>query len=1301
MYTRFLLLLLALTAPLNVRAAGLRVEIVTTDFVMPAKVTAINVLMAPAGVNAVHRTVGRGQPLPDGWPTGVDLVIIDSPRPSDAEQVMGAVKPALQSGSVPWVRVGSGAPEFGGLPLGDARRIASYYANGGEANFRTLALWLAGWSQADPAMASLPEPQVLAASGYYLGGAEPPYNLPSQLEDGWKKSGQEGWPRVAVLIAGNTVSSMQTQVLDALIEAGRRRKVSVFGVWYDQKAGDSLRAAVEPIGVSAMVNLTHLQNGKALIAEFGGLNVPVIQALNYRQGNAQQWRDAATGVPMSLMATFVSLPETWGISDPTVLSATNDGSLQPIPEQVEALAIKLAGLARLRARPAADKHLALLFWNSPDGEKNLSASHLNVPRSIASLLPKLEAAGYTVERSDETKIIEDAQSLLGGYYRPASLDDLLSRDLAVAFPVSQYKKWMATLPEKRRDELTRQWGDPARSPYVRTVKGQPSFVIPRLQLGNLLVLPQPPRAGRVGQATHDMDAVPSHYYLAAYLYLRESWSADALIHFGTHGTQEWTPGKDRGLWVNDYPWLAVGDVPVFYPYIQDNIGEAMQAKRRGRAVIVSHQTPAFSPSGLYDELRDLHQLVHEYQQLDAGQVREATAAQLREMATTSGIASDMGWTSVDMQSRFPAFLQALHDHLHDLSRRQLPLGLHTFGEPAAEDLRLLTVMQQLGPAYLIALGLDPTEANTGDAEDIRNGTAYQTLVRYLRNGEAIQAVQGADLRVQLARAKALDAGLADTQEVESLLRGLAGGFVLPGSGGDPIRSPEVRSGRNLYAFEADRLPTRAAFESGEEALNQLLDAYRRENGSAFPEKLAISLWSSEAIRHLGVLEAQVLHAMGLRPRWDEGGKVIALDIVPDTELTRPRIDVVVQATSVYRDQFDPFLRLLADAVVRLGSMPPTATNPIARNTKAIATRLVDRGIPAEQAQALANLRVFSNAPGSYGSGLNRAVLDRSTTAQKDDETLATGFLDSLQYGYDANDQVLTLPGGNLFAEQLRGVQAAVLSRSSNVNGLLSTDHPFEYLGGLALAVRHLDGTTPSLFISDLREDKPRTTTATRFLADELRTGVLNPAWISAMKKEGYSGTLEVLKTTDNLLGWQVTAPGTVRQDQWQAVHDTYVRDTRNQGVARWFEDSNPTAQAQLIERLQEAIARGYWSASDQTRSELQDRLDKLAALAQPAIKAKPVTPPQNAGAGFGMGRGNAAVAAMAPDLQSAPSNPAAAAPAPAPSVRGRVMRQTPPSPTPPSGHTELALLAILTLIGLGAWRQAKATTRRPIEDIDP
>ncbi len=1282
--------LLLAAGPAMAQTQAMTVDVVANDFVLPSKTARLDAIGRDEGVRFRHVAI-TGDTAPDGWPGDADLVILDTPRPADNDAVTRAVGARLDAAGVPWLRVGGGAPASGNLPPEHARRLAGYYAGGGEANFRHLARYLARLhGQGDPA--AVPPPRPLPATGYYDPQAPQWFADAAALRQWWQRQGADDWPKAAVIVAGNSVGSLQTEVLDAVIAAARRHHVAAFGVWFDTNAKDGLQQALAGLDVDAVVNLTHLQNGNARAAEFLKLDVPVLQALNHRLGDADAWRAAGSGVPAALLATFVTVPEGWGASDPLVLSATTRGEQQPIAEQVEALAAKLARLGALRRTPAEAKRVALMFWNAPDGEHNLSASHLNVPRSLALLSRRLAEAGYAVTPADEPRLIADAQAMLGGYYRPDSLDALLQRDLAATFPVARYRQWLDTLPPAQKQALLERWGDPARHPAVRIRDGEAVFVFPRLQLGRLLLMPQPPRADRLGQSTHDTAALPGHYYLAAYQFVREGFVADALAHFGTHGTQEWTPGKDRGLWVNDYPFLAVGDLPVFYPYIQDNIGEAVQAKRRGRAVIVSHQTPAFAPAGLYDELRDLHAAIHEYLQLDEGQVRETAAARIRQMALEAGIAADMGWDVARMQADFPAFFAALHDHLHELARTTMPLGLHTFGQPAAPEHQLSTVMQQLGGPYYRALGLDPQEVFAGDWTQLQQSEPYRVLAHHLRDGEPLDAVADPALRAQLERARQLDAALGDTQEIESLLHGLAGGFVAPGAGGDPVRNPDVRSGRNLFPFEPDKLPTRAAFDSGRVALDQLLDAYRAEHGGQLPDKLAFSLWSSDAIRHLGVLESEVLHALGLRPVWDAGGKVAALEVVPDAELPHPRIDAVVQVTSVYRDQFEGFMRLLADAIERLAAMEPSPRNPIARHARDLEKTLVERGQPTQRARELAALRIFSNAPGEYGSGLNHAVL-AGRHAGKDEATLAAGFLARMQYGYGAREGGVRLEGGNLLAEQLHGVQAAVLARSSNLHGLLSTDHPFEYLGGLSLAVRQLDGASPALYVADLRQATPRTTGAARFIANELRSNALNPQWIGAMQQEGYAGTLEVLKNVDNLFGWQVTDPSSVRGDQWQALHDTYVRDVRGLGVNAWFERGNPAAQAQLIERMLEAVERGYWQADARTRAELRQRLQQLRSGAA-ANDARLAPAPPVAGFGTTATAPAMPASAPAPATTSEPANPSPSAPAP-PTVRGQLMQRVEPPPATLSWPAWLGPLLLLLCLAAGAWRQRRANARHP------
>jgi cobaltochelatase CobN len=1265
-----------------------QVKVLANGFVLPGKTARLAEWGRDAGV-AFEHVVVDGTGTPDSVLQDVllkaDLLILDTPRPSDAAEVQERAGPALAASGKPWIRVGGGPPASDGLPSDVARRLAGYYAGGGEANFRHLIDYLARRHRCDDT-ASVPPPQPIPDVGYYHPQAPAIFASAAEFLR-WQadRNGETAMPRVAIIASPGSVASMQTAVLDALIARSQAFGVQAFGFWFDAADANALRDALDGISVDAIVNLTHLQNGGARSEEFLALDVPVLQTLNYRQGNIDAWRAADSGVATPLVATFIAVPEGWGMSDPLVLGAVERGEQVPIPEQIDALAAKLARLAALRRKPAVEKKLALMFWNYPAGEKNLSASHLNVPRSLETLSRRLYEAGYKVRPSTETQLIAAGQAMLGGYYRPETLDELLVRDLAESFPVQRYRQWLLTLPAAQRDALLERWGDPETHPAVRTIEGEKVFLIPRLRLGHLLVMPQPPRAGKVGEATHDKASLPSHFYLAAYQFLREGYRADALIHFGTHGTQEWTPGKDRGLAASDYPLLAVGDLPVFYPYIQDNVGEAVQAKRRGRAVIVSHQTPAFAPAGLYDELRDLHALVHEYMQLEGG-VRQRTADSIRDAAVAAGIAGDMGWNGAAISADFDAFFTALHDQLHELARSVMPLGLHTFGVAAAPEHRLSVVMQQLGDAYYRALGLDPQEVFAEDFHELQKSEPYRLLHRHVRENVPLDTVFDPELRAQLARAIELDRALADTQEIESLLHGLAGGFVRPGAGGDPVRNPDVRSGRNLFPFEPDKIPTRAAYEAGAEALRQLVAAYRDEHAGRTPQKLAFSLWSSEAIRHLGVLESEVLHALGLRPVWDEGGRVTALEIVPDAELPQPRMDVVVQVTSVYRDQFDGFMRLLADAIDRLAEAGGR-DNPVARSSQNLAEKLVAAGLPPDRAAQLARLRIFSNAPGEYGSGLPDAVLEERE--KKDDAALADQFLSRLQYAYGARDWGTTLPDGNLFAEQLHGVQAAVMARSSNTHGLLSTDHPFEYLGGLSLAVRHLDGASPALYVADLRGRMPKTAGAAKFLAGELRSRYLNPHWIGAMQQEGYAGTLEVLNVVNNLFGWQVTDPSTVRAEQWQAIHDTYVRDSRNMGIAAWFDQHNPTAQAQLIERMREAIERGYWRADEQTIAELRQRLQALTTPAAQDVRR------ESAAALGGFGLSTPAAGAATSSTDSAPDSAAEPEPAPqpetapAPAVRGRVLQEVVAAEQTDRSQWRnwLSLLLLSLLVGAGAWRQ--------------
>lgn len=1277
-----LLSLFLLNAPAHAAGEPPILRIVSTDFVLTGKFERLAAWAQEEGYRIEWRYADRldGPDVVEG----AALLVLDGPRPGDRAAAAKVIGP-LDGLTMPWLQIGGGPPAFGHLPPDVARRLIAYYAAGGEANLhafvKAVPLALAGRS-----LEGLPPPRPLPPIGLYHPAAPAPFDTPQAFRD-WANS-RGSRPIVALAISEGQIRDMQTAAIDALANGLEAHGLTPAFFWYDERDPRALTKVARPLDAQALVNFTHMQNGEARAAEFATLDIPAVQAIANRAGTPDDWRAATSGIGVATTTVMLSMPESWGISDPIVIAAVEKGETVPIPEQVDLLVAKLARLVALRTKPARDKHVALFFWNHPVGEKNLAASNLNLPQSLARLTHDMAAAGYDVQEKDEETIIAAGQAMLAGFYRPETLDDLSARGMTASLPLSEYKAWLATLPAEIQQQISRRWGAPEQ---ISSLRGC-NILIPRLALGKLAILPQPPRDGGSVQGYHDTITPPDHRYLATYLWARTRGQADAIIHFGTHGSQEWTPGKDRGLWAGDYPFLLLGDVPVLYPYIQDNVAEAIQARRRGRAITVSHQTPAFAPSGLYDELRDIHALIHQYAQIDEGPTRDRLATEIRAQARAAHVDEDMGWDRAAIARDPAGYVEALQDHLFTIARTSIPMGLHVFGVPASEDRRLTTVMQQLGPDYLKVLKLDPASAFAGNFSTIEESLPYRTLRRYLREGGNIASITDPALRAQIERAAAYDRNLTETGETEALLAGLAGRFVRPGPGGDPVRNPEVPSGRNLFAFEAEKVPTPAAYEEGRKAMDRLIAAYQTKHDGALPKRIAVSTFSGETVRTLGIGEGQILHALGLRPVWGRGGRVERFEIVPLAELGRPRIDVVMQPTSVYRDQFDGFMRLLANGIDRIAALDE-ADGP-AVYARALEKQLIDRGIAPDRARDLSRLRIFTNAPGDYGTGLPNRIAkggDGGANDWSSEEDLAAPFLERMRYAYGARDWGLSLDGVNLFAEQLKGVDAAVMGRSSNLHGLVSTDHPFEHLGGLSLAIRSVTGKAPDLLVTDMRGADTRVSTAGGFISDEMRTRYLNPHWIGAMKEEGYAGANAMLNVVNNLWGWQVTDPASVRADQWQAMHDVYVLDSRDLDLDRFFEQAHPSAQLQIVNRMLEAIRRDYWKADDATRRSLEQRRHALQTVVAKADRASTRTLDAN---GFGLAP---AAPGRSPARITSAQQPAApetaSSPLQAERPMGRILaRQLPPPPAAlPSMRGQIPALAVILFLFLaGVLLQARA-----------
>ncbi|RMH59077.1 MAG: cobaltochelatase subunit CobN [Bacteroidetes bacterium] len=1219
-------------------------------------------------------------------------MLVDAPRATDLDgwhkrlEDVGVALPARQ------IWVSRSTMEVHGFSHENGQRLASYFRHGGRANLANFATFLRALL-AGQSTDAIPAPVELPTAGAYH--PRYPGRVSASLDEVLSTVSQPDSP--GVIGIGFHVSYLESEALehiDALVAAIEAKGVTALPVFYPIGPDADLPAFLG----NRIDILLHLQPvyHTGLAEQFEQLDIPVLQGIGWSADHAdpQVYREDPIGISLASTPLYLALPEQNGLIDPVVAWVRGQDTVAPIPEHIEALAANAIARLRLQKTPRPDRRLALMVYNYPPGEKNMSASFMNIPRSLETVSSRLADSGYSIDHLPESAWTEQIGRLIAAWHHPEQLPELLADGLAARYPLDRYIAWYRTLPASVRTRIETRWGAPETSPMIH----DGAFIIPRLLDGHLAVLPQPPR-GRPGadkdenRLYHDVRVPVNHAYLATYLWIRHAFDAHALIHFGTHGTQEWMPGKERGLHIHDDALLPLGDIPVIYPYIIDNVGEATQAKRRGRAVIVSHQTPLFRPSGLHGRLVELHNLLHQYLSLETGEVRSRTARRIRDLVLEDKNLRDLGWTRESIDADFDAFQLELHDYLHELAAQSQPIGLHTFGATGDDKARIATVMQAIGPELIPALNIDdPAETFVDDYEALETTSPFQWTAAAVGLGDGPPSPRLPELE---ARAREIFQALDASGEIDGLLRALDARHLPSSIGGDPLRAPEsLPTGRNMHGFDPSTIPTREAWATGAEAVEKLIAEHTARHGQP-PRKLAFSLWAVEAMRHGGVLESQALRALGVRPVWNRQGRVTGIEVIPREELGRDRVDVVLSATGLYRDQFPNLMAHLARAAAEVARLDEPG-NPVQTNTRNLIRELTAAGIPEEKAASLAQIRLFGSPTGVYSTGLEDAV--RASDTWESDDKLARLYLDRMSHAFGPDPATWSddTDTATLYAANLRDVEAAVLARTSNLYGMLTTDDPFQYLGGISLAVRHLSGRSPELYISNQRQrGTARIQSAARFLATELQTRAFHPGWIKSMQAEGYAGTLTIQDTVDNLWGWQVVSPSMVTGNQWQRLHEVYVKDDLGLGVPEWFEQHHPEALVRITERMLDAIRKGYWDASETTRRELVEAWSDLTR--RHGIKAgheKLAAFIEGLAAGFGL-----ATAPDAPEAQPAAPKPPAPQPqspptsdAAAQTVTGRQLREVaaePPSSGPASYWLPLALL--LPLLA-GAIRQSLRRT---------
>jgi magnesium chelatase subunit H len=937
------------------------------------------------------------------------------------------------------------------------------------------------------------------------------------------------------------------------------------------------------------------------------LDVPycTLQTLEFQ--TIAEWQADARGLNPLQATLQIAIPELDGAIVPTVFGGKGPpqegkaAASEPIAERVERAAERIARLVQLRRRERAERKLAIVLFNFPPNAGNTgSAAYLAVFPSLQRVLASLKEQGYTVEL-------------------PASPDDLRERltqgnrerygapaNVHVRIPVADHVR-----REKHLREIEKTWGP---APGRQLTDGQTLHVM-GLQLGNVFIGVQPSFGweGDPMRLLFEGGFSPTHAFSAFYRWVHEDFAADAILHFGTHGALEFMPGKQSGLDATCWPDRLIGDTPNVYLYASNNSSEGTLAKRRGNATLVSYLTPPIANAGLYRGLLDLKGSLDRWRALDASKAAEAdalrTLVQQQAVAVELADAAEPAWRADEADER----IRTLRDRLLELEYSLIPMGLHVVGEGMPADARtdVLIEIAKLGRPELelppimdtITAGVSAERAD-GDAARAAEAVVREAVQMLVSTGDARQAEQAAktsaksqgirvaDLRgleQHLATLAGFDAAMREDHEIPGILRALDGRYVPPAPGGDLLRNPAVLpTGRNIYGFDPYRVPSATAMLEGRTRADQLL-ARSMADGSPLPETVAVVLWGTDNMKSEGAPLAQVMALMGVVPRFDSVGRLTGARLLPLEQLGRPRIDVVITLSGIFRDLLPLQVRLLAEAALICAQADEDPSQNFVRK-HALAT-MAETGCDL----TAASLRVFSNADGAYGSNVNLLI---ETGRWQNEDELADLFVQRKGFAYGVDGKPSAQPA--LMKRALGSATLSFQGLDSVDLGATDIDQYVESLGGMTRVIAQQRGSAPAVYVGDFNGAKGKVRSLAEQVELESRTKMLNPRWYESQLQYGYEGVRNIAGHMTTTLGWSATGgAGTVPQWVYTEVSKTFVLDEemRNR-LARM----NPDAASGLAQRLLEATDRGFWAPDEATldalreaAAELEDRLEGVHA----------------------------------------------------------------------------------------------------------
>ncbi|WP_336250438.1 cobaltochelatase subunit CobN [Stomatohabitans albus] len=885
----------------------------------------------------------------------------------------------------------------------------------------------------------------------------------------------------------------------------------------------------------------------------------------------------------------------------------------------------------------------IFHHNPPRDDKIGCAFGLDSFESIRRLLLALDHDGYDVGEpfayGDE--IIEAIRDGLTGDQRFLDAEQM-HINAQIHGDVAAFQPMVDGLPQVVQTEMERNWGSFPGDLFVYHDQFSfPGVTRGNVYL--TIQPPRGAFEAITDGRMHDDSLPPPHHYLAHYRYIRDHFGADAVIHVGTHGTLEWLPGKGLGLSESCYPELVLTHLPNIYPYIINNPGEGTQAKRRSAAVIIDHLTPPMRPSGLYDELAEIERIVRDYSQavaVDTDRAR-AVARQLWDAVVRADLQVDLELTQAQAEADPDGIVDQVNHHLMHLSENVIADGLHVLGSVVAdggttlqehqpdtgtERARLATFLTQLTripngdipglrDAILEAWGTSLSAAHHAGTQPIfKDGRiGSQVIEDAQQTAETLMDMvvawaQNGRLEPEDAKTNACDItkavlGFFDAQvctvvhfvitellwrldhtkdEITATLNALAGRFVLAGPSGAPTRGNALilPTGRNFYSIDPLTMPTPAAWEEGVTLAEQLLANHAAAHpDDPYPHNVGLVVWGSANMRTGGTDIAEILYLYGLRPQWAASGHVQGLEIIPISELGRPRIDATPRVSGFFRDAFPNLVDLIDKAARMVAALEePEEQNRLRAHVLEDVKLLTARGLSVDDAMRSATLRVFGCQPGNYGVGIEALIETGQWETQAD---LAETFIADSAYAY--GEGVFGQADTERYERRLATMDVVTKNEDTREYDMLSCTDFYNEFGGLIAATTHVRGVKPDAYVGDMADPRRiQTRTGTEEARLIIRSRVLNPAWITGLQRHGYKGAGDLSKVLDILIGWDALAD-VVDDTLWRQVAERYAFDPNMQA---FFTEHNPHALYNITNKLIDAAERGIWSAP-------QDAIDRL------------------------------------------------------------------------------------------------------------